>query len=549
MKNTITLLFTLCFLLMGLSSTFAQTNVSGGIYSNTAWTAANSPYIVTDTVVVFPNVTLTIEPGVTIKFDDNTRLEVRQGTLIADGTVSDSIIFTSNSNSPAPGSWIDVFLNTISSASFKYCDFQYAYRAIHADALQSSAPITIKHTRLANNIHGVYCLDNFNVLVDSCEVIDNTTGLEIKNGNVYNSVISGNDLGFKSYDANADNCVATGNQRGFHFTSYSSIKNSTFDSNTEEAIYLEQNGNVVYNCDITNNGIGIENLYGENIVTKNVIEDNDVGVLFSYFTGYGINMTCNKICNTTYNVKYLETFGNNANIDSNYWCTADSAAIAAKIYDGYDNINLYLLDFTPIDTTNCYLSSGITCSAGFSLYPDPNTPQLWYAIPYVTGTVPFNYNWDWGDGNTSSNILLASHTYSSPGYYNICFSVTDGDGCVSTYCDSSTYINKTEGAIITVNVVSSIPTHVIEGNETERVVSVFPNPSIGVFNVFLDLPKEEEVNLKLFNHLGQEVVNQKTVVSSNGIITPLDASKLANGVYFLSVQGEDWISTKRVIKQ
>ncbi len=39
---------------------YAQTNVSGGVFSNTTWTLSNSPYIVTGPVVVFPNVTLTI---------------------------------------------------------------------------------------------------------------------------------------------------------------------------------------------------------------------------------------------------------------------------------------------------------------------------------------------------------------------------------------------------------------------------------------------------------------------------------------------------------
>lgn len=43
-------------------SVFSQTNVSGVISSNTTWTLANSPYIVTGNILLNQNVTLTIEP-------------------------------------------------------------------------------------------------------------------------------------------------------------------------------------------------------------------------------------------------------------------------------------------------------------------------------------------------------------------------------------------------------------------------------------------------------------------------------------------------------
>src|SRR4051812_45232948 len=86
------------FLLLALVITFSkahtQTNVSGGIFTNTTWTAANSPYIVIDTVVVFPGVTLTIQAGVTVQFANNKRIEVRQAKLIAAGTASNAITFT-----------------------------------------------------------------------------------------------------------------------------------------------------------------------------------------------------------------------------------------------------------------------------------------------------------------------------------------------------------------------------------------------------------------------------------------------------------------------
>ncbi len=81
----------------------AQTNVSGGIFTSTTWTLVNSPYIVVDTIVVFPGVTLTIEPGVMVKFTNDTRIEIRQAKLIANGTSADSITFTSNTPpSPTP---------------------------------------------------------------------------------------------------------------------------------------------------------------------------------------------------------------------------------------------------------------------------------------------------------------------------------------------------------------------------------------------------------------------------------------------------------------
>ena len=68
---------------------FSQTSVSGGIYQNTTWTTAGSPYIVTGSIVVFPGNTLTIQPGVEIKIDNqvnnNIYIETR-GTINCVGT-------------------------------------------------------------------------------------------------------------------------------------------------------------------------------------------------------------------------------------------------------------------------------------------------------------------------------------------------------------------------------------------------------------------------------------------------------------------------------
>ena len=93
-------LFFLC-LVMGLSA--HAKDVCGPITEDTVWTKAGSPYIVTCNVAVVENVTLTIRPGVTVKFDKDIALLI-DGTLIAKGIDTEKIIFTSNGD-PVAGYW------------------------------------------------------------------------------------------------------------------------------------------------------------------------------------------------------------------------------------------------------------------------------------------------------------------------------------------------------------------------------------------------------------------------------------------------------------
>ncbi|OQB43031.1 MAG: flagellar basal body rod modification protein [Candidatus Latescibacteria bacterium ADurb.Bin168] len=69
-----------------------QTTVSGDISEDTIWYKSMSPYRVLGPVNVFPGVTLTIEPGVDVLFDDDLELTIA-GSLQAVGTPQDSIRF------------------------------------------------------------------------------------------------------------------------------------------------------------------------------------------------------------------------------------------------------------------------------------------------------------------------------------------------------------------------------------------------------------------------------------------------------------------------
>src|SRR3989344_4502709 len=109
----------LIFLLIVLfcMSNFAQaeailfTEVTADITEDTIWTKTESPYIVKNSVSVFPGVTLTIEPGVVVKFDQGefffgNSLNI-DGSLSVLGTPENPVYFTSNFDDEVGGNTDD----------------------------------------------------------------------------------------------------------------------------------------------------------------------------------------------------------------------------------------------------------------------------------------------------------------------------------------------------------------------------------------------------------------------------------------------------------
>lgn len=80
----------LLFLYIG--NLFSQTIIPGGNVSGT-WTTAGSPYHVTGNITVPSGQTLSIDPGVIVKFDSALGMTVN-GILLANGNETDSILFT-----------------------------------------------------------------------------------------------------------------------------------------------------------------------------------------------------------------------------------------------------------------------------------------------------------------------------------------------------------------------------------------------------------------------------------------------------------------------
>ncbi|MGZ4158972.1 MAG: right-handed parallel beta-helix repeat-containing protein, partial [Bacteroidia bacterium] len=448
--TTVTLLATLFFSVKG------QTSVSGGIYSNTTWTLSGSPYTITADVVVFPGVTLTIQPGVTVKFDNAVELEIRQAALIAIGTSVDPITFTSSSASPTPGIWNSIYLNGGPMASkFTYCTFKYADKGINAlSSTTVSDSLIIKNSDFSFNNNGVYYIgfDGTGGLpvrgmssVDSCSFKYNTTyglllgylaygtvsnsdfslnGTGLNTGGytcpVNNCTFKSNQTGMASSYATANNCSFKHNQTGIASNSGNTIENCAIDSNSVTGI--SANGDMVTNCEIKYNDVGVQSAvshivgndieynrvdindnsgWNASVITGNIIKYSTVGIdniseafhitentIENDSIGMRLNTSnsvihCNKICNNyNYDIKYSASA--NIDISNNFWCASDSSSISTSIYDGYDNISYGLVNFMPLDTTSCYLATGIheaESSFSFGLFPNPATDHLTLELP------------------------------------------------------------------------------------------------------------------------------------------------------------------------
>jgi hypothetical protein len=425
-KNTKTLLLVFMIFLSTLIK--AQTNVSGGIFSNTTWSLSASPYIVTANVVVFPGLVLTIQPGVVVKFNAGVQLEIRQSSIVAWGTSTDSITFTSNTTSTA-GSWNNINLNGGNMTSkFNFCNFRYATFGIEDGRAGTGDTLIIKNSNFNFNTTGWYGGGTGYGIIDTSNFTHNGTG----GSYVYGSTLtkcnfSYNQTGFDCHSINTlnyctlnhnqtgmgnmrnssvNNCIVNNNQTGISAPNGVSVNNSIIDSNTVVGIDVIKTSNLT-NCQFKNNLLAINdhnNAGMYSTITKCTIENNTTGIQLSVS---GESIFCNKICNnTSYDLKYTGT--NNVLVANNYWCTTDSIATQAVIYDGHNNVSYGLVNFMPLDTNQCYLTSGISDNKpqtlSFNVFPNPTSNDLTIELPTTTSKAEIKIYTLLGDLAYSSTV-------------------------------------------------------------------------------------------------------------------------------------------------
>jgi PKD repeat protein len=131
-----------------------------------------------------------------------------------------------------------------------------------------------------------------------------------------------------------------------------------------------------------------------------------------------------------------------------------------------------------------------------------------------------NYFWDFGDGNYSSN-QYPSHTYTSPGNYLVCLTVTDS---LQNPCDSICHM-------ITVTNVSG---------QEERInitgVSLSPNPSDENATLAFYMTQPGDAAIAVYDIAGREIVKPVQEQFSTGKQqVAINTQSFAPGIYFVQI--------------
>ena len=503
--------------------------ISDDITENTTWTEANSPYYITETIKIYPDVTLTIEPGVIVRLDYRCLLEV-DGELIAIGTKADNIYFIRNKINTGWGAI--KFLDSSIDASYD-------------DTGKYLSGSIIKYSRIEGaRISGIFC--------------------ESASPFIYKNTITGN-FGYNAYYGGGGGiCCAnstpiiTGNTISHNITNMAGGGIYCYDSSPiiSENIISHNSGRV---------GGGIYCTIPATIF-RNTISNNSAafrasggGIELSYDLPDITNISYNNILN---NRPYDVTTGSNLEASNNWWGTIVKDSIDAHISDWYKGTAIYepfLLSATPIIINSIELKTDNTYSADLSA--DLITGDtLYIELVGKDGDLTTLDNTDVLIKSTSDTIGISvklSETYINSGTYRgIALSQNSSNnttGVIGTSPGDIIKIFSIVDALISDSVVISKTTSVELISESipaeYSLFQNYPNPFNPVTTIEYKLRKSAPVLLRIYNILGQELetlVNEKQQTGRYKVM--FDASKYTNGIYFYHIQvGEEFQNTKKMI--
>ena len=276
-----------------------------------------------------------------------------------------------------------------------------------------------------------------------------------------------------------------------------------------------------------------------------------------YYSGF-VGGNCSLIANvgylntsgTTYNIygsssggntsySYLSVYSSTGGF-SMFPNTANATVTLPS--SGSSQVCYYVEDSTA--TNYCYDSACVmispgnpsnACMASILLWQDSINTMTWYGYNLSTGAAPLTYFWDFGDGN-NSNQAFPSHTYSVPGTYLVCLTITDNNGCTSSVCDSSMAFRFSSLSATTVSQLNILNPLSINDLKSFAQVELYPNPVMEKAMVTFESGVSSNASIELRNILGEKIKEQNINVVRGKNKIEVSFETLTNGIYFIDLK-------------
>lgn len=579
MKRILGFFFIAFFLLF---SNLFSLDVSGN--QSGTWSPANNPYEVVGDITIPAGNSLQIEAGVEVYSQGDYKITA-EGYITANGTVADSILFTTDQGTSF---WGGLRLeDETEQSNFSYCRISntndindYGIQSVaspviiqnctldnHKKAVSFSALSTddppymeISYSKIFNcEQNGILITDNSNALVDNCEVTQCGLGPQFRGAIQLSQQSSSHDCSptiiNNDIHNNGKQGITMGNMYNYDEMAPEVENNEIYDNLTGVYLYNAKgtyHQNHVYNNFIPNDpnsGAGYM-LYGSGtnaVFTENHVHDNYTG----FYLTNGANANLGNLNNYTdtddgrnmihdnvfYNGTIFSVVNNssqNIMAENNVWdhvASQDSTIVDANDDPAYGLVDYepYLTPFPAPDSNSCYYD----CQE--IVFQTPSDPTyLSIDSVFVEITALGYYNSWWINFTPNCTLIL---DMLNPALYSaeVAYLYETGD------MSQSYSFNFTVSQSISTN--------------PEQISStIVPNPFINFTKIsFLQETARSEPTVEIYNIRGQKVKSIPVSRSRNNTFSGVwqgedsDGVKQKAGVYFCKIKAADKVLYKKMV--
>lgn len=554
------------------NSAWSDTVVNGEVSGH--WQRHGSPYIVNGDITLLRNDTLTVDPGVTVRFGSGTRFDV-YGLLKAVGAEGDSIFFHANVQRPGAFRWIKFDGNGTTGSEMSYCVLRYAEHGLHiinADPLITNSNISL-HSRTCVRLEGsrsVIRNCNISSSQDNGVFIDEGSRASILENDIHSCINYGIAIGGNSGPLVRGNSISNVNEHGIYLSEAGacSLSYNNLTQCGERGIYIFSSGrtvlvrNTIY---LSQGDFGIY-LYRSDIsvlLNNTIYESDQTGLgIFSSDAQVWSNIFCLNgrdgvfVQGGNVTFEYNDTWGNTredyTGIDPNQTNLSEDPAL----------VNPAVGDFSPRE-------GSLVINMGNPRYRDPDGTRsdigaMFYNMnhaPVIIHYSPEDFDRLDGDQEIEFSVQAEDEDHHPITYtwylngeevgddqgYNHLFD-RDGDYSVMVVADDGYYLGQTSHEwtfeVIGSGVYSdwgSIP-------ETFSLQGPYPNPFNETTRFSLQIGLSTSATVDIYDLAGNRVLEVWNGKLSSGIHQfSLDAADLAVGVYILVAESTGSRISRKII--